>query len=93
MTETRTWTVEVWDRPTGEDRYMDAHSEHRPGTAWYRRLEAKGHDKPSCGSVQCVGRVFFRTYKSKAAAERMAERYRRVPGLYVDVNPGFSLSW
>ena len=95
MTETRTWTVEVWDREPGSARYIDAHPEHRSGTDWYERQRARGAGLGPihCGTVEPVGRVFRRVYKRRANAERMADCYRKLPGLYVDVNPGFSLRW
>jgi len=86
---TNTWTVEVWDRPPGEDRYVEPHPEHRA-----RNLAAgRPETEPYCGTVDSVGRVFSRTYKTKAGAERRAERYRKIPNLYVDINPGFDLTW
>jgi len=37
--------------------------------------------------------IFSRTYKSRAAAERMANHYRGKPECYVEVNPGYMVSW
>ncbi len=73
------WYLEVWKTPPGRGRYRDAHPDHA----------AKGM---YCGTVEPVGQLVFKTYKTAAGAKRAAKRYRKMPGVFVDVNPGFFVS-
>ena len=76
--ETR-WFVTVWSSPPGEH-YRDAHPDHR----------AKG---VNCGTVESVGKVWEREFKTKAGAERASQaamdKYSRPPiSWYVELSQG-----
>jgi hypothetical protein len=81
------WWVEVWTVPPGKSRYRDAHPEHRALLA----AEGKG-ETTYCGTVESVGRVANKIYKTRTGAEKAAEqlrnKYARLPQVYVEIVTG-----
>ncbi len=64
------WWVEVWTTAPGVGRYRDAHPRHR------ERIAAGGATWHDCGSVESVGKVLSREYRTAEGAAQGADRIK-----------------